>query len=82
MYKELRSIENGKKKKKKKEIEKTLSIYLKNNWLTRTSLVVQWLRVCLPMQGTQVQSLVQEDPAYCRATKPVYHSCWSLYSRA
>ena len=25
------------------------------------SLVVQWLRICLPVQGTQVQSLVQED---------------------
>ena len=27
-----------------------------------TSLVVQWIRLHLPMQGTQVQSLVQEDP--------------------
>ena len=26
------------------------------------SLVVQWLRIHLPMQGTQVQSLVWEDP--------------------
>ena len=26
----------------------------------RTSLVVQWLRICLLMQGMQVQSLVQE----------------------
>ena len=25
-----------------------------------TSLVVQWLRLCLPMQGTQVQPLVRE----------------------
>ena len=24
----------------------------------RTSLAVQWIRVCLPMQGTLVQSLV------------------------
>ena len=31
------------------------------------SLVVQWLRVCLPMQGTQVQ----EDPTCCEATEPV-----------
>ena len=29
-----------------------------------TSLVVQWLRICLPVQGTQVQPLVQEDSAY------------------
>ena len=26
----------------------------------RTSLVVQWLRICLPKQGAQVQSLVRE----------------------
>ena len=25
-----------------------------------TSLVVQWLRICLPMQGTQVRSLFGE----------------------
>ena len=37
----------------------------------RISLVVQWLRICLPMQGTQVQSLIQEDLAYCGATKPL-----------
>ena len=27
-----------------------------------TSPVVQWLRTCLPMQGTQVQPLIWEDP--------------------
>ena len=27
-----------------------------------TSVVIQWLRICLPMQGTWVQSLVWEDP--------------------
>ena len=27
-----------------------------------TSLVVQWLRICPPMQGTQVRSLVWDDP--------------------
>ena len=35
-----------------------------------TSLEVQWLRVCLPVQGTWIQSLVQEDPTCHRATKP------------
>ena len=30
-----------------------------------TSLVAQWLRIRLPMQGTWVQSLVWEDPT-CR----------------
>ena len=27
-----------------------------------------------PMQGTQVRSLVREDPTCCRATKPVHHN--------
>ena len=39
-----------------------------------TSLVAQWLRICLPVQGTQVQALVQEDPTCCGATKPVCHN--------
>ena len=52
-----------------KEIEK---IFLKNQ--SGASLVVQWLRVCLPMQGTQVQALVWEDPTCCRATRPVSHN--------
>ena len=39
-------------------------------WQNRTSLVVQWLRIRLPMQGTRVQSLVQEDSTCCQATKP------------
>ena len=38
------------------------------------SLVAQWLRICLPMQGTRVRALVWEDPACRGATKPVCHS--------
>ena len=38
--------------------------------LQGTSLVAQWLRICLPMQGTRVRALVQEDPTCCGATKP------------
>ena len=38
------------------------------------SLVAQWLRIRLPMQGTRVRALVQEDPTCRRATKPVRHS--------
>ena len=38
------------------------------------SLVVQWLRICLPMQGTRVRALVWEDPTCCGATKPVCHN--------
>ena len=41
------------------------------------SLVVQWLRIRLPMQGTRVQSLVLEDPTCCGATKPVSHRYWA-----
>ena len=39
-----------------------------------TSLVAQWLRIRLPMQGTWVQLLVREDPTCRRATKPVGHN--------
>ena len=38
------------------------------------SLVAQWLRNRLPMQGTWVQALVWEDPTCCGATKPVRHN--------
>ena len=38
------------------------------------SLVAQWLRICLPMQRTQVRALVWEDPT-CRGTAgPVSHN--------
>ena len=38
-----------------------------------TSLVVQWLRIRLPVQGTRVRALVREDPTCHEATKPVRH---------
>ena len=38
------------------------------------SLVTQWLRIRLPMQGTQVRALVREDPTCRGATKPVRHN--------
>ena len=41
------------------------------NQQSGTSLVVQQLRVCLPMQGTWVQSLVLENHTCCGAAKPV-----------
>ena len=40
----------------------------------RASLVIQWLRICLPMQGTRVQALVWEDPTCRRAARPVSHN--------
>ena len=39
--------------------------------MDRTSLVVQWIRTCLPMQGTQVLSLDQEELTCQGKTKPV-----------
>ena len=44
----------------------------------QTSLVVQWLRISLLMQGTRVQSLAQEDSTCLGATKPMcrnYSAC-------
>ena len=43
----------------------------------QASLVAPWLRICLPVQGTWVRSLVWEDPTCCRATKPVHHNYWA-----
>ena len=39
-----------------------------------TSLVAQWLRIHLSMQGTRVRALVREGPTCYRATKPVCHN--------
>ena len=44
------------------------------NTITGASLVAQWLRVCLPMQGTRVRALVWEDPTCHRATRPMSHN--------
>ena len=39
-----------------------------------TSLVSQWLRIRLQMQGTWVRPLLWEDPTCHGATKPVRHN--------
>ena len=39
-----------------------------------TSMVMQWLGIRLPMQGTCVRALVREDPTCRGATKPVHHN--------
>ena len=44
------------------------------NKSTGTSLVARWLRIGLPMQGTQVRALVWEDPTCRGATKTVCHN--------
>ena len=42
--------------------------------MREASLVAQWLRICLLMQGTQVRALVQEDPTCRGATEPMRHN--------
>ena len=37
-----------------------------SNYNSRTSLVIQWLGICLPMQGPRVRSLVREESTCCR----------------
>ena len=58
-----------------------LTIGIKNkifkNMILGTSVVAQWLRIYLPMQGTWVRALVQEDPTCYGATKPVHHNYWA-----
>ena len=44
----------------------------------RSSLAVQWLRIRLPVHGTQVRSLVREDLTSHRAARPVHHGYRSL----
>ena len=46
-------------------------LYIKTMW---ASLVAQWLRIRLPMQGTRVRALVREDPTCSRAAKTVRHT--------
>ena len=45
--------------------------------LSWTSMVAQWLRIRLLMQGTPVWTLVREDPTCCgAATEPACHNYW------
>ena len=44
--------------------------------------MVQWLRVCLPMQGTRVRAPVWEGPTCCRAAGPMSHGRWACASGA
>ena len=50
--------------------------------MLKASLVVQWLGICLPMQGTRVWALVWEDPTCRGATGPVSHNYWACASGA
>ena len=46
----------------------------------RTSLVVQWIGLCQPVQGTWVPSLVQEDSTHHETAKPMRHNYRSLHA--
>ena len=63
-------------KKKKTACVVNGKLFLKNlqKSQNRASLVAQWLRICLPMQGTRVRALVWEDPTCRGATRPVSHN--------
>ena len=41
----------------------------------RSSLVIQWLKIHFPMQGTRVQSLVQKDLTCRGAIISISHNC-------
>ena len=59
------------------EIETVIKNLPANKGPGGTSLVEQWLRIHLPMQGTRVQALVREDPTCRGAPKPVHHNYWA-----
>ena len=58
-------------------IDKKAILKISRIWVSGTSLVAQWLRICLPMQGTWVWAPVWEDPTCRGATKPVRHNYWA-----
>ena len=66
-------------------IHNTVDIYLddkifgpmRKEFRNGASLAVQWLGVCLPVQGARVRALVQEDPAWHGAAGPVRHNYWA-----
>ena len=46
-----------------------------NSGGTRTYLVLEWIRILLPVQGTWIQSLAWEDSTSREATKSLHHNC-------
>ena len=54
------------------KIDKPLTRLIKKK--RRASLLAQWLKICLPMQGTRVRALVWEDPTCRRAARPLCHN--------
>ena len=65
--------------------KKSKQIILKNNWLAyfekyqyQASLMVQWLKIHLPILRTWVRSLLQDNPTCHVAAKLGCHDSWSL----
>ena len=58
-------------------LSRILKVHRSKEVYVWTSLVVQWLRIRLPMQGTWVLALGREDPTCLRATKPMRHNYWA-----
>ena len=83
-----KAILRGEKNPKKTKLD--VSCSLTSDYATKlqsskqygASLVAQWLRICLQMQGTRVQALVWEDPTCRGATRPVSHNYWACASGA
>ena len=65
-----------------KKKSKSLNSIWNKKYKNRASLVAQWLRVCLPMQGTRVRALFWEGPTCRGATGPVSHNYWACVSGA
>ena len=61
---------------------KIVNILVNQDPMARASLVAQWLRIRLPMQGTRVRALIWEDPTCHGATKPVRHNYWNLCAQS
>ena len=54
----------------KQKTPSILKVVLKIHKISRASLVVQWMRICLPVQGTWVRSPVLEASTCLGALKP------------
>ena len=55
----------------------TLCMLLTPFFYVRVSNVAQWWRICLPVQETWVQFLIQADPTCLGGTKPMHHKYWA-----
>ena len=73
IYQQLIQLNNNNKTKNKQPNQKMSR---------RASLVAQWVRICLPIQGTRVRALVWEDPTCRGATRPMSHNYWACVAGA